>query len=178
MPILWTGVVTAEIALMIKKFVSRALLSMVMDKKAREALDKRRTVKTGGSAATPSTDGAAKKGKSAAAAAPAAPAPPGDDLLDDLPETLIRQAIDEAEQEISRRKVASGGGPGSERARLIQEALDIQKRQSKLLDELPREQREKLVVMAHQALVGDVEKARGAKPKAGKAKKKPPRGKG
>lgn len=162
---------------MIKKFVSRALLSMVMDKKARETLEKRRAGKAGPEAAPASGKGDGRKAKSAKpATATQAPAPPGDDLLDDLPETLIRQAIDEAEREITRKKTAAGTGPGSERARLIQEALDIQKRQSKLLDELPQAQREKLVVMAHQALIGDVEKAQAAR--ARKTKKKPPKGKG
>lgn len=149
---------------MIKKLVSRALLSMMIDKKARETLEKRRTAKAG--PGTAPAGGGSKR--------PTEPAPqPGGDPLDDLPETLIRQAIDEASREVDRRTTAARGGPGSERARLIQEALDVQKRQSKLLDELPREQREKLVVMAHQALIGDVEKARAAK-----SKKKPPKVKG
>lgn len=149
---------------MIKKLVSRALLSMMIDKKARETLEKRRTAKAG-----PGTAPAGGGGNRPTEAAPQ----PGGDPLDDLPETLIRQAIDEASREVDRRTTAARGGPGSERARLIQEALDVQKRQSKLLDELPREQREKLVVMAHQALIGDVEKARAAK-----SKKKPPKVKG
>lgn len=160
---------------MIKKFVSRALLSVVMDKKAREALDKRRAAKAGPDAAPAAGKSKATKAKTAATAK-AAPTPPSDDLLDDLPETLIRQAIGEAEREISRRKTAAGNGPGSERARLIQEALDIQQKKSKLLDELPPAQREKLIVMAHQALIGDVEKAQAVRAK--KAKKKPPKGKG
>jgi hypothetical protein len=151
---------------MIKKLFSRALLSMVIDKKARETLEKRRSAKPG--PADPDAGGKVK------APAPAAPGPTGDPL-DDLPETLIRQAIDEASREVDRRTTAARGGPGSDRARLIQDAIDIQKRQSRLLDELPREQREKLVVMAHQALVGDVEKAQAAR---AKGKKKPPKVKG
>lgn len=150
---------------MIKKLVSRALLSMVIDKKARETLEKRRTAKAG--PATADADGEAK--------APASATGPAGDPLDDLPETLIRQAIDEASREVDRRATAARGGPGSDRARLIQDAIDIQKRQSRLLDELPQAQREKLVVMAHQALVGDVEKAQVAR---AKGKKKPPKVKG
>lgn len=150
---------------MIKKLFSRALLSMVIDKKARQTLEKRRTAKAG-----PAPAGGSGKAKAPAAAKPAA-----GDPLDDLPETLIRQAIDEATREVDRRTTAARGGPGSERARLIQEAIDIQKRQSRLLDELPQAQREKLVVMAHQALIGDVEKAQAAR---AKGKKKPPKVKG
>jgi len=132
---------------MIKKLFSRALLSMVMDKDARRTLD---AMGSDDATPTPSKKAKGKKAKSKPAR------PPNDDMLDDLPATLIQQAVDEARREAALPPEGGNtdgpGGPVSaERQKLIQQAMAVHKKQSKLLDELPPEEREKLTVMAMHA---------------------------
>ncbi len=146
---------------MIGKFFSRALLSVVMDKSAREKYDAIKREKDGKAApdrppAKPAT----------------APAEPDDGLLDVLPETLIRDAIQAAEDELERKK-----NMPADRRRLIEEAMAIQRGKQKLLDDLPAEQREKLTFMAMHAF-GDALTTRAKKKQAdpaapGKPRKSP-----
>lgn len=109
------------------KFLKRALLSIFIDKSARQKLDAIDAVKRGAKAPPPD----------------AAPVKPQLDDDDVLPETLVRQAIDSASAELDRKKNL----PPS-RAALIEQALAIHDDKSKLLNDLPEEQREKLIVMA------------------------------
>jgi len=145
-------------------FLSRALMSLIMDKNAREKYTALQQAKRGG----------AKKAATAGppATGPAAPPPADTDDdgdLDILPETLIRRALDEASAELERKKNLPPG-----RQALIEEALSVHDHQSKLLDDLPKEQREKLVVMAMHAFGADLdEKKKKAAPNKTPAQKTP-----
>lgn len=108
------------------KFLKRTLLSIFIDKNARDKLE---------------AIEAAKRGEPIKA--PARPVTPPDDDLDILPETLVRKAIESAAAELDRKKNLPPG-----RQALIEHALSIHDEKSKLLDELPDDQREKLIVMA------------------------------
>lgn len=131
------------------KFLSRALMSIFMDKNARQAYDAiqevKRREKTGDLGDAP-----------AAAPARAPQAPDTDD--DILPETLVRKAIDEAAAELERKKSLP-----PDRQALIEQALAIQDSKRALLNDLPKEQREKLIVMAMHAFGAEADK--NAKPK-------------
>jgi hypothetical protein len=147
---------------MIKKLVSNALLSMVMDKKAREKFnavqdDKRR--KRDGlapaerannapdqPAATANTTPAPTPGREPASAFSASP-PRADD---DDPEALIREALESAELELIEKR--NKKPMTSERQALIDQAMAIHNSKSHILDELDPEHREKLTFMALKAL--------------------------
>ena len=75
--------------------------------------------------------------------------------------TAIQDAIDAASEELERKKNIPPG-----RQALIEQALTIQDQQRKVFDDLPKEQREKLQVMAMHAFGGEM----GAK-QTGKKKK-------
>lgn len=136
------------------KLFSRALMSLFMDKSAREKYDAIQEVKR--------RDDAARTGKPMPPPQPAAP-----DTDDDiLPETLVQKAIDEAAAELDRKK----NMPADRRA-LIEQALAIQDSKRQLLDDLPQEQREKLIVMAMHAFGAEAD-ARAAKKPQKKLKKK------
>ncbi len=130
---------------MIKKFVSNALLSVFMDKKARETLK-----------AVQEQD------------EPSAPAASGTNTINDLENLvvqsdplenlnkdevadLIRESLDEAEREIVNRKTKRAANP--ERQALIDQAMAIHRSKQYVVDELPLEQREKLMYMALKTLV-------------------------
>lgn len=128
---------------MIKKLVSKALLSVVMDKTARETLETRKR----------------------AAPAPAAPdggREPGDDpAADRRARERRRRSLLESLGDAERR-LADKPTLTPERKALIQEMQALQKAKAHLLDELTPEQREKLQVVAMETL--NVEPAAG-KPK-------------
>jgi hypothetical protein len=134
---------------------SRALLSIFMDKSARQKLD----------AINEAKSGKTKKGTKKSAS----PNKGTTDLADDvLPDTLIKQAIGQAEQELDRKKRLP-----PDRQALIEQALSIHDQQSKILDELPKEQREKLMVMALHAF-GELDDQGAPKTPEKKAKRKKP----
>lgn len=87
-------------------FMKRALLSIFIDKSARDKLDALEAVKRGEAPPPP-----ADKPTTPAAA---------DDVDDVLPETLVRQAIESASNELERKKNLPPG-----RQALIEEALAI-----------------------------------------------------
>ena len=126
-----------------------------MDKSARQKLDAINEVKAGKVKPRP------KKDASNSQKAP----DPADDIL---PESLIQQAIGQAEAELDRKKRL----PPNRQA-LIEQALSIHDQQSKILDELPKEQREKLMVMALHAFGELTDKGEPKSPKTGKKRKKP-----
>ena len=109
---------------MLKKVFSKALLSVVMDKKARSSLE-------------------AAKQRVEQAPPPAAADRPAS------PEELrhaARQALDQAEKELASKPKLTG-----ERKALIQEALAVRKQKTKILDELGPDQKLKLQAMALEA---------------------------
>jgi hypothetical protein len=153
---------------MIKKLVSNALLSMVMDKKAREkfnaAQEAKARAKAGAdpkpapptvakapvpSAADPRSKAPAPSNKALrpSAAAPRVRPPAGED--DDAAE-LIRQALEEAELELINKRKRKAMTP--QRQALIEQAMAIHRSKSHVLDELDPEQRDKLTFMAMKAL--------------------------
>ena len=126
---------------MFKKFVSNALLSVVVDKKARAKI------------------GAAKGRK---------PTPNGENLSipsmtsreEDDPKVLIHEALASAEEELlHQQKPTYKGKPITpERAALIEQAMAIRRSKLYILDELTQDQRNKLTHMAIQALNDQTDK--------------------
>jgi len=133
------------------KFLRRALLSIFIDKNARDKLEAIEAVKRGEPVPAP------------------APPLPVDDDNDILPETLVRQAIESASAELDRKKNLPPG-----RAALIEQALAIHDNQSKLLDDLPEAQREKLIVMAMKTFGSSFDEKQAAEAKQAKKKQKKP----
>ncbi|NQW00079.1 MAG: hypothetical protein HQ483_10310 [Rhodospirillales bacterium] len=132
---------------MIKKFVSDALLSVFMDKKARQKLQAARDLKGKTKAAAP-PPAASKTGQ------PAAQKTFADEPIEVMGQdeiaALIRESLDAAEHEITEKKQKHAANPG--RQALINQALAIHQSKKHIVDELPKEQREKLLFMAQQAL--------------------------
>ena len=126
---------------MIKNLVSKALLSLVMDRNARDALENRKKI---------------KKAVKTIAAAKGDPAAPPDmaasGLAGDTAETraLIEASIEAAEQEFKTKPA-----PTPERQALINEALNVQRSKAHVFDDLTQEQREKLYVVALKSLKPD-----------------------
>lgn len=135
---------------------SRALLSIFIDKNARKKLDEIQTAK----------NGTLKKSN---APVKANNKPSDDDDLDVLPETLVQQAIESASAELDRKKNLPPG-----RQALIEQVLSIHDQKTKLLDDLPEEQREKLVVMAMHAFGSSFDEKADADAKKPKKKRKKP----
>jgi len=133
-------------------FLKRALLSIFIDKNARDKLEAIEAVKKGKPLPRPTTP------------------PVADDDDDDvLPETLVRQAIESASAELERKKNLPPG-----RAALIEQALAIHDSKSKMLDDLPKEQREKLIVMAMHTFGSSFDEKQAADAKQAKKKRKKP----
>jgi len=129
---------------MIKKFVSNALLSVFMDKKARDKLHAARSKKAapGNTKSTPSTvadlENQMVGGKDL------------DGLSKDDVSTLIRASLDQAEREIVDRKAKHAANP--QRQALIEQALSVQHSKRHLFKELPPAQQEQLMFMALKTL--------------------------
>jgi len=153
---------------MLKKIVSNALLSMVMDKKARDKLGAIRDAKKqrGQGAGTdgrqaettpevgkPTSPENELASEFARTPPPRPRAPDGPDVVDD-PAELIRQSLDAAEKELLDRQARMGRMTKGRRA-LIAEAMAIHRSKSHIIDELDPEQREKLKVLAMHALDPD-----------------------
>ena len=134
---------------------SRALLSIFIDKSARQKLD----------AINEAKSGKTKRGAEKSVSTNKKTEDPADEVL---PDTLIQQAIGQAEEELDRKKRLP-----PDRQALIEQALSIHDQQSKILDELPKEQREKLMVMALHAF-GELDDQGAPKPPKNKAKRKKP----
>jgi len=128
--------------------ISKALLSVVMDKDAREALDFKKKIKQA------SLTLAAEK---AAAQHLAQPATKPEDLPDPISgmtheETrqLILDSLKSAEDELGAKPELTEG-----RQALIRQAMEIRKSKEHVLDALSEEQRQKLSILALQALKGN-----------------------
>jgi hypothetical protein len=139
--------------------LSRALLSIFMDKEARAKYDALQKVKR------QAADGTLGKEP---IPTPPPPAADTDGDLDILPETLVQRAIEEAGRELERKKNLP-----PERRALIEQALSIHDQKSALLDDLPKEQREKLVLMAMHAFGDALDSGKSKKTKTAAKKKKP-----
>ncbi|MFB0951144.1 MAG: hypothetical protein QMB02_00010 [Rhodospirillales bacterium] len=135
---------------------SRVLLSIFIDKNARKKLDEIQAAKN---CTLKKSIAPAKANKKSA----------DNDDLDVLPETLVQQAIDSASAELERKKNLPPG-----RQALIEQALSIHDQKTKLLDDLPKEQREKLVVMAMHAFGSSFDEKADADAKKPKKKHKRP----
>jgi hypothetical protein len=130
---------------MIKNLVSKALLSLVMDKDARETLEARQKI---------------KKAVKTIETAKEADDPPPDagtrGLAGDSAETraLIKASIAAAEHEFVEE---FKGKPNltPERQALINQALNVQRAKAHVFDDLTQEQREKLYVVALKSLNPD-----------------------
>ncbi|NQU61081.1 MAG: hypothetical protein HQ512_08110 [Rhodospirillales bacterium] len=119
---------------MIMKLVSKALLSVVMDKSAQDKIEARKKSRP-------------KKAATPAAGAPQPVAVPQAALETEDTHQLIMDSLRAAEQEILGKQTAT-----PERQALIDQALAIQKSKAHVLDDLTQEDREKLFVMAQKAL--------------------------
>lgn len=120
---------------MLKKFVSKALLSLVMDKDARDRLESRKN---------PSPDPAPEPAPKLPNPEPVQP--PGQTKTEDTRE-LILDALRAAEQELAEKPKMT-----PERQALIQQAMNVQRSKEHVLNGLSQEQREKLYVVAIKSL--------------------------
>lgn len=124
---------------MIKKLVSKVLLSVVMDKNARDRLETRKERKPARKAPPP--------------ASPKAPsvAPPQAAETEETHQ-LIMDVLRAAEQELTEKRDMT-----PDRQALIRQALDLQRSKAHVLDDLSREEREKLYVVALKSLEAEPE---------------------
>ncbi|MCH7937359.1 MAG: hypothetical protein IH994_09780 [Proteobacteria bacterium] len=127
---------------MIKKFVSKALLSLVMDKDARDRLEARK--KSNPARKAPSPEPAPEPPRELPDPEPARP--PGRTKTEDTHE-LILGALKAAEQELAEKREMT-----PQRQALIQQALNVQRSKEHVLNSLSRKQREKLYVVALKTL--------------------------
>lgn len=129
---------------MIKKLFSKALLSLVMDKNAREALETRKRDKQAAKDASETTPNGARR--------------EGD------PGEVARESLEIAKTELAARPEMT-----SERQALIQQAMKVQRSKAHVLDSLSAEQKEKLYVVAMRSL--DADPGSMVRQKGGKRKK-------
>ncbi len=129
---------------MIKKFVSNALLSVFMDKQARDKLQSAHRPKPAPATDhTISTDIDDLENQLVGG-------DPLDNMNKDEVAALIRDSLEEAEREIVNRKAKHAANP--DRQALIDQAMAIHRSKRHIVDELPPEQREKLMYMALKTL--------------------------
>ena len=119
---------------MLKKFVSKALLSFVLDKDARDRLEARKKTKP------------AKKNPTPESPNPEPVHPPGQTKTEDTRE-LILDSLRAAEQELAEKPKMTPG-----RQALIQQAMNVRRSKEHVLNGLSQEQRDKLYVVAIKTL--------------------------
>ena len=124
---------------MIKKLVSKALLSMVMGKDARDRLETRKERNPARKAPIPASP------EALSVAPPQAAETEGT-------HQLIMDALRAAEQELTEKRDMT-----PDRQALIRQALDLQRSKAHVLDDLSREEREKLYVVALKSLEAEPE---------------------
>ena len=141
---------------MIKKFMSKALLSIFMDKKARTTLDKARAEKKQPDASLEMKPAkASPETKPSGTLSQSEPDPLSEMNYDEIT-ALIRDSLDAAEHEViyNKKKALdkkSKSTANPSRQDLINKALAIHKSQSHIFDDLPEDQRQKLKLIAFQA---------------------------
>jgi len=131
---------------MIKKFMSEALLTVFMDKKARKILHAKRTAKETLMAAS---------NVEPVVALTKSENDPLSDMGHDKITALIRESLDTAEKEVIDKKIkplnkTSKSADKQSREDLIENALIIFKSKSHIIDDLPVEQQKKLKLLAFQ----------------------------
>lgn len=137
---------------MFGKFLSKALLPVLMDKSARENLNDKKNKKKKAArkpvpSPAPEPQGVQGQSKSAGKTEPRPRAtPPGGAATEDVHQ-LIMDSLKAAEDELEAKPEIT-----SERQALIQQALDIQRSKEHVLDDLSQHEREKLYVMALKSL--------------------------
>ena len=114
---------------MLKKFVSKALLSFVLDKDARDRLEARKKIKPAPEPPNPEPV-----------------QPPGQTKTEDTRE-LILDSLRAAEQELAEKPKMTPG-----RQALIQQAMNVRRSKEHVLNGLSQEQRDKLYVVAIKTL--------------------------
>jgi len=129
---------------MIKKFVSNALLSVFMDKQARDKLQAKNKPNTSPQPQPSSPNNIADLENQMIGGDPL------ENMNKDEVAALIRDSLDEAEREIVSSKAKRAANP--DRQALIDQALAIQRSKRHIVDELPPDQREKLMFMALKTL--------------------------
>ena len=127
---------------MIKKFVSKALLSFVMDKDARDRIETRKKSKPARKALSP--DRAPDPARELPDPEPVQP--PRQMETEDTHE-LILDALRAAEQELTEKPKMT-----PERQDLIQQAMKVYRSKEHVLNGLSQEQRDKLYVVATKTL--------------------------
>lgn len=141
---------------MIKEFMSKALLSIFMDKKARTTLDKVRAEKKQPDASLEMKPAeVSPETKPSRALSQSEPDPLSEMDYDEIT-ALIRDSLDAAEHEViyNKKKALdkkSKSTANPSRQDLINKALAIHKSQSHIFDDLPEDQRQKLKLIAFQA---------------------------
>jgi hypothetical protein len=141
---------------MIKKFMSKALLSIFMDKKARTTLDKARAkIKQPDASLEMKPAEVSPEIKPSRALSQSEPDPLSEMDYDEIT-ALIRDSLDAAEHEViyNKKKALdkkSKSTANPSRQDLINKALAIHKSQSHIFDDLPEDQRQKLKLIAFQA---------------------------
>ena len=141
---------------MIKKFMSKALLSIFMDKKARTTLDKARAKRKQPDASLEMKPAeVSPETKPSRALSQSEPDPLSEMDYDEIT-ALIRDSLDAAEHEViyNKKKALdkkSKSTANPSRQDLINKALAIHKSQSHIFDDLPEDQRQKLKLIAFQA---------------------------
>jgi hypothetical protein len=141
---------------MIKKFMSKALLSIFMDKKARTTLDKARAKRKQPDASLEMKPAeVSPEIKPSRALSQSEPDPLSEMDYDEIT-ALIRDSLDAAEHEViyNKKKALdkkSKSTANPSRQDLINKALAIHKSQSHIFDDLPEDQRQKLKLIAFQA---------------------------
>ncbi|MGY9062408.1 MAG: hypothetical protein ACKVG1_08960 [Rhodospirillales bacterium] len=141
---------------MIKKFMSKALLSIFMDKKARTTQDKARAEKKQPDASLEMKPAeVSPETKPSRALSQSEPDPLSEMDYDEIT-ALIRDSLDAAEHEViyNKKKALdkkSKSTANPSRQDLINKALAIHKSQSHIFDDLPEDQRQKLKLIAFQA---------------------------
>jgi hypothetical protein len=129
---------------MFKKLISNALLSVVMDKSARDTLEFKKKIKQ-------ATQALVAENAASIQPAPAAPLPdPVNGMTHEETRRLILDSLKAAEEELGAKPQMT-----EDRQALIRKALEIRKSKEHILEDLSQEQRQKLAVLALQALKGD-----------------------
>lgn len=128
---------------MFKKLVSKALLSVVMDKSARDNLEIKKKIKQAGKAEHPPIPSDIPP--------TAEPDPnPMSSMSHEETRQLIIDSLKAAEEELGRKPEMT-----SEREALIQEAMAVHRSKTHILDDISEEQRQKLYVLALKSLKTD-----------------------
>lgn len=128
---------------MFKKLVSKAFLSVVMDKSARDNLEIKKKIKQARKTEAPPTPSEVP---------PTAEPDPGSLASMSHEETrqLIVDSLKAAEEELGRKPEMT-----SEREALIEEAMAVHRSKTHILDDISEEQRQKLYVLALKSLKTD-----------------------